>query len=126
MVYGQDPIRVDERMDQGDPQVKIVVEQEYGFRYWLWEVKASSRTGVKGYFRKQTADRGDQWYCTGNPEDHLTIGEWKKISYDDYKTMVDSGEYDAHAHIHQGDDSHLVFKEEIERLGGIDSEEVIL
>ena len=104
--------------------MKIIVEQEYGYCYWLWEVKAASHTGLKRYFSKQVADRGDEWYCTGNPEDHLTIGEWKKISHEDYRAMVDSSDYYAHAHIHQGDDSHLAFREEIERLGGIDLGEI--
>ena len=93
--------------------MKIIVEEEYGYRYWLWELKASSKTGVERHFNKTTGASGnDYWYCTGKPEDHFTIGEWKQLEFPEYKVIIDNDDYDAAAHIHQNDDSWISFRDD--------------
>ena len=91
--------------------IKIVVEEEYGYRYWLWEVKTKTSDALKGYFWNVIESGEDEyWYCTGVPSDHF-IGEWKQLDFEDYKNLIDSKEYDGDAHIHENNDSWIKFSE---------------
>ena len=93
--------------------MKIIVEEEYGYRYWLWELQASSFEGVQKYFNSViTPVENEYWYCSGTPKDHFTSGEWRQLTFPEYKDIVDSEEWDAHAHIHQNDDSEIGLKKE--------------
>lgn len=88
-------------------KMKIVVEEEYGYRYWLWEVKTKAKNALDEYFRRVIEPvENDYWYCTGVPSDHF-IGEWKQLDFEDYKNLVNSKEYDGEAHIHENNDSWI-------------------
>ena len=97
--------------------MKILVEEEYGYRHWSWEVKTSdgppSYNAMKTYFN-YIVKTDKYWYCSGVPSDHF-IGEWKRIDYDEYKNRFDSKDFDAWAHIHQNDDSQFVAGERTEQ-----------
>ena len=87
--------------------IKIVVEEEYGYRYWLWEVKTKTKNALDGYFRKVIEPKEDgYWYCTGVPSDHF-IGEWKQLEWKEYKSLIDNEDYDCSAHIHEHHDSWI-------------------
>ena len=88
-------------------KMKIVVEEEYGYRYWLWEVKTKTSDALEKYFRDAIRPVKDgYWYCKGVPSDHF-IGEWKQLEWEEYKTLIDNGEYDGSAHIHEHHDSWI-------------------
>jgi len=92
--------------------MKILVEEEYGYRYWLWEVKTKTKNAIQKYFEKvvKMGDVDDEyWYCTGLPSDHF-IGEWKQLEWEEYKTLVDIDEHDGAAHIHEQHDSWIGIK----------------
>ena len=89
---------------------KIIVEEEYGYRYWLWEINTKAEKSIEGYFRKVIGSGLDgYWYCVGEPKEHF-IGEWKQLDYEDYKVLVDTEDYDAVAHIHEHHDSWIKFE----------------
>ena len=93
--------------------MRILVEEEYGYRYWSWEVKTSdgppSYDAMKKYFDSVTMQKN--WYCMGMPSDHF-IGEWQLLDYDDYKKQLDSNSFTAWAHIHTTEDSNFVMNME--------------
>ena len=93
--------------------MKIIVEEEYGYRYWLWNIKASSAEGLEKYFNSVALAPG--FYCSGTPDKHLTEGEWTEIDWEEYKTHMDKNDFDGHVHIHQDDDSHIKFRTDYQR-----------
>tara|TARA_Y100001973_G_C5128992_1_gene296696 strand:+ start:326 stop:613 length:288 start_codon:yes stop_codon:yes gene_type:complete len=91
--------------------MKIVVEEEYGYRYWLWEVKTKTKDSLEGYFQNVIEPGKDgYWYCTGVPSNHF-IGEWKQLEWEEYKTLVDNDDFDGSAHIHEHHDSWIGLNE---------------
>ena len=95
-------------------RLRILVEEEYGYRYWLWEVNAKSKQGIALHFRS-VVDKGDTdyWYCSGTPSEWFS-GDWKEIEFREYRDMRDKQDFDALAHVHQDDDSHIHFREDSE------------
>ena len=98
--------------------MRILVEEEYGYRYWLWEVEGPdvSRQNLETYFAevvKASDDVDDEyWYCTGVPTDHF-VGEWKELEWEEYKSLINGADYDGAAHIHEHHDSWIEFHEYI-------------
>ena len=89
-------------------EMRIIVEEEYGYRYWLWET-LNTPEFIEDLFESTVKKEG--FYCSGYPKDHIPVGIWKEISWQEYKSRIDTNTYDAHAHIHQDDDSHISFPE---------------
>lgn len=87
--------------------MKLIVEEEYGFRYWLWNVEGT-KDEIQSLFKKVTgiptyyAERGDLG------------GEWKQVEWEECRELADSGEYDGFAHIHNDDDSKLHWNSNLE------------
>ena len=89
--------------------MKILVEEEYGYRYWLWEVKNKTNDALETYFRDVIRPINDgYWYCTGVPSDHF-IGAWTPLEWEEYKHLIDNEDYDGSAHIHEHHDSWIGF-----------------
>jgi len=92
---------------------RILVEEEYGYKYWQWDIEEDSNEELKKYFKSVVGrGEGEYWYCSGKPEDHFHLGEWKELEYKEWKTRLECDEWEAFAHIHQDDDSHIGFREE--------------
>ena len=93
--------------------MKIIVEEEYGYRYWLWEVDTETNDSIQEYFKEVVKmgdiDADEHWYCNGVPKDHF-IGEWKQLEWEEYKNLIDNNNYDGVAHIHEHHDSWVVIK----------------
>ncbi len=87
----------------------LIVEEEYGFRYWLWELRAASQVGVKRYFDRVVGKSG--FFCSGKPQEHLPLGKWTEIKYDDFHARVENNDWDGYAHIHMDDDSQIVWRQ---------------
>ena len=98
----------------GNTMIRILVEEEYGYRYWQWNIEEDSNEELEKYFNS-VVDKGENeyWYCTGVPQDHFN-GEWKELDWEEYRTRLECDEWDGCAHIHQNDDSHIGFKGELE------------
>jgi len=88
--------------------MKIVVEEEYGWKYWLWEVNSKTPKSLKKYY--ESIVKVDNFFCTGSPSDHF-IGDWKELEWEEYKNIIDSGNFDGYAHIHEDHDSDIRFGE---------------
>ena len=76
----------------------IGVEEEYGYRYWVWRVAARDLRDVKAYFEEVVSK--PNFFCSGVPSDHLPRGEWEEV-------FPFPSECDATAHIHEDHDSYL-------------------
>tara|TARA_Y100000004_G_C8757189_1_gene344942 strand:+ start:93 stop:383 length:291 start_codon:yes stop_codon:yes gene_type:complete len=89
--------------------MRILVEEEYGYRHWIWDIKESSIEGVRDYFTSVV--EVENFYCSGVPSDHF-VGEWCQVDYDTYKNLATEQNGDAWAHIHTDDDSNIRFYNE--------------
>ena len=92
--------------------MKIIVEEEYGFKYWLWTVDGYdvSKKSLQEYFYNQT---GVETFYSGMSNGGIPgqfIGEWKELEWEDYRNYINRADYDAYAHIHTCDDSSLIWK----------------
>jgi len=88
--------------------MRIIVEEEYGYKYWLWET-VNSIEFIKDLF--ESTVRKKDFYCSGRPKDHLPVGVWNEITWEEYKSRIDTNTYDGHMHIHENHDSHISFPE---------------
>ena len=82
---------------------KILVEQEYGFKYWLWTSSASYEE-MKDHFVGVLKEKKDDYYCK-KPSDDFK-GKWEEIDYDRYMQIEKEG-YDGWGHIHEKYDSKM-------------------
>ena len=93
---------------------KIIVEEEYGYKYWLWTVDEAGvfEEDLVKYFKEMTSH---EHFYSGNPRlPEQFMGEWKELDWEEYKLHIDTNDFDAHAHIHTSIDSHLRFIEQAE------------
>ena len=84
--------------------MKILVEEEYGWKYWLWSSDLSLEE-TKDHFWK-VIKKKEKFFCSGVPEKHFG-GIWDELTYEQY-TEIREGGGDTHngwAHLHERDDS---------------------
>jgi len=90
--------------------MKILVEEEYGFKYWLWEVDASWN---------EITDLLDEkinrsfWYSSNLPS-QFPDGTWEELVWEDYRELLFGEEFDAWCHLHTNEDSKYCLREEME------------
>lgn len=88
----------------------ILVEEEYGFKYWLWEVDASW---------SEITDKLDEkinrthWYSSNLPF-QFPDGVWTEIEYEEYRRLLFGEEFDAWCHLHTNEDSKYALREQME------------
>ena len=95
-------------MDVMNMRATIIVEEEYGYRYWVWKVNTKTIESLQGYYNSIVQKKN--FFCRGLPEEHL-IGEWEEVEWEEWREIQLDGKYDGYAHIHQDDDSHIRFGE---------------
>lgn len=84
--------------------MKLIVEEEYGFKYWFWNVEGTKEE-IHSNFKKVTsvptyyAERGDLG------------GAWQEVEWEEWRDFAESGEHDGFAHIHNHDDSKLYWND---------------
>jgi len=88
----------------------ILVEEEYGFKYWLWEVDAGW-SEVKDKLDEKI--NRDHWYSSNLPF-QFPDGVWTEIEYEEYRRIMFAEEFDAWCHLHTEDDSKYALKEQME------------
>ncbi len=89
--------------------IRILVEEEYGYRHWIWDVKATSHEALNTYF--SSVVEAEDFFVSGKPNKHF-IGEWTEIDYETYKEEGMIQNWDAWAHIHMNEDSNIRFYNE--------------
>ena len=90
--------------------LKIIVEEEYGYKYWLWEVDASWED-IKDILDEKINHK--HWYASNLPF-QFPDGEWTEIEYDEYRELLFGEEFDVWSHLHTHDDSKYCLREEME------------
>ncbi len=88
----------------------ILVEEEYGFKYWLWEVDAGW-TEIKDKLDEKI--NRDHWYSSNLPF-QFPDGVWTEIEYEEYRRLLFGEEFDAWCHLHTQEDSKYALKEQME------------
>jgi len=94
--------------------LKIIVEEEYGYKYWLWNVdeQSVSEEELVKYFKEKTSN---ETFYSGIPRlPEQFLGEWKELDWEEYKLHIDTNDYDAQSHIHTFMDSHIRFVKQAE------------
>ena len=82
--------------------MRLIVEEEYGFKYWLWNVEGT-KEDVKRIFDEKTSCPA---YYSGRS---VLGGSWQEVEWEEWRDVADSDEYDGFAHIHTEDDSKLIW-----------------
>ena len=90
-----------EPVEPGPMVFEIYVEEEYGYRDWIWTITATDLKEVEQYFYSVVGQ--DDFYCSGTPSEHLTRGTWKELDHE--LLLLKYSLNDVTAHIHQQDDS---------------------
>jgi len=83
-------------------KLRILVDEEYGYRSWLWEPEQETVDGILEYF--QNVVQGD-WFCE-DPSEQFT-GSWEPLTAFEEMEIREGGFYEGFAHIHDGEDSRL-------------------
>ena len=82
---------------------KVLVEQEYGWKYWLWTSNGTFDK-MKEHFRDVINKNGKEYFCH-SPEKDFN-GEWQEIDYDRYRQLIKE-DFDGWAHVHEYLDSKI-------------------
>ena len=83
---------------------KILVEQEYGWKYWLWTSNGTFEE-MKEHFHDVIKKKGSEYSCNSPSEDFG--GKWEELEYDRYREYVDGDDLDGWAHVHEYLDSKI-------------------
>ena len=79
----------------------IPIEEEYGYRYWIWETPDTFENAVE---RFEDVVSDENFFCM-NPTGLDIGGEWKQVEYEEWKKVV--GETNTSGHLHESDDSWI-------------------
>ena len=86
--------------------MQILVDEEYGYAYWLWKPEVEGENLVRLF--QQVVLTDEKFFVDENYKKRLG-GIWTRINYEKRQEIVVSNEFDAHAHLHEPDDSYLRF-----------------
>ena len=94
--------------------LKILVEEEYGYKYWLWTVNKP----FESVYSRMKNSINENFY-SGNPglPAQFNFGQWKQIEWEEYRryTIGDKRkEAGAYAHLHMEDDSWIEQADNVE------------
>ena len=87
--------------------MRILVEEEYGFKYWVWEIE-DTVDSIVAHFNEVTSE--ENYYSgtsKGGVEEQFN-GSWEQIEWEQFRVMCDAGNYDMLAHVHTNDDSNIM------------------
>ena len=80
---------------------QIPIEEEYGYRYWIWETPDTFENAVE---RFEDVVGDENFFCM-NPDGLDIGGEWKQVEYEEWKNVVE--ETNTAGHLHESDDSWI-------------------
>ena len=85
--------------------MKLIVEEEYGFKYWFWTIEGTQER-IEKTFNK--AISVPTYYS-----DRDTLGgTWEEVDWEEWRNCELDGEYDGFAHIHMNDDSKIIWRQQ--------------
>jgi|5B_taG_2_1085324.scaffolds.fasta_scaffold15623_2 hypothetical protein len=83
---------------------KILVEQEYGWKHWLWTSNGTFEE-MKENFHQKINESGEEYFCNSPKKDFG--GEWEEIDYELYRKLLNEPHVDGWAHVHEDHDSDI-------------------
>ena len=90
--------------------MRILVEEEYGFKHWLWEVDA---TWDEIKYNLDEKINRTHWYASNLPY-QFPDGDWTEIDHEEYRRLLYGDECDVWCHLHTEDDSEYKLFEEMD------------
>tara|TARA_Y100000593_G_scaffold56498_1_gene105405 strand:+ start:1860 stop:2174 length:315 start_codon:yes stop_codon:yes gene_type:complete len=91
--------------------MKILIDEEYGFKYWLWEVDAEWED-VQDLL--DSVVKTEHFY-SGNPGlPELFDGTWQEVHWEDWVEMRKARDFDAIGMLHEDHDSWYVHREDVQ------------
>ncbi len=88
----------------GNMMTLIPIEEEYGFKYWLWETPDTFES-AKARFEDVVSD--PDFYCK-DPRELDLGGEWKQIEHDECMKAVTETNIMGHLHTSEDFWIHLI------------------
>ena len=79
----------------------IPIEEEYGYRYWIWETPDTFENAVE---RFENVVGDENFFCM-NPAELDLGGEWKQVEYQEWCDLVDIS--NSAGHLHESGDSWI-------------------
>ena len=89
--------------------MQVLVDEEYGFTHWLWKPEVEGEDELSQHFQRIVANPEAKFFVDENYKKRLG-GTWTGIDYEKRQEIIDSDEFDVYAHLHEPDDSYLVFR----------------
>ncbi len=92
----------------------FIVDEEYGKRYWLWELEGdydSLSSDDKSSITENFVSNSQDAWSSGFPSSHIE-GTWTNINDREWNDRISTADYDAWAHLHTEEDSNIVWKVE--------------
>jgi|TARA_R110000822_G_scaffold15256_1_gene52790 hypothetical protein len=86
--------------------MKILVDEEYGFSYWLWEPEVNGENLVRLF--QQVVLTDEKFFVNDNYKKQLG-GTWEKLDYEEFDRILGLKECEAYAFLHDSEDSFLTF-----------------
>ena len=95
--------------------MQIRVEEEYGYRYWIWTPPFEEDWEVIEWWKtNMTSEFVNEFVFYDITE---IEGEWEEVDYSDY----DEAEFDGTAHVHESTDTWLCIGNEKFNVEGAES-----
>jgi hypothetical protein len=89
--------------------MKILVEEEYGWRYWVWTPESDDYNAVREEF--ETVTSKENYFCLISPRVDFG-GQWDEVEHEEWMRVYQSGDFTATAHLHDESDSVITERKE--------------
>jgi hypothetical protein len=88
---------------------RIPIEEEYGYRYWIWET-SDGFDSARDRFENAVSD--EEFFCN-EPKDLDLGGTWTQVEHEEFMSTVH--ETGINGHLHESNDSYIrrVMTEEV-------------
>jgi len=74
--------------------IRIPIEEEYGWRYWIWETPDTFENAVE---RFEDVVSDENFFCM-HPNRLDIGGKWKQVEYEEWKKVVEETNTAGHLH----------------------------
>ena len=96
--------------------LKIIVEEEYGFKYWIWTVDKPFND-VYSILKNAITEDFYSGLSRGGLPGQFNFGQWKQVEWEEYRKYTTGDkrkEADGFAHLHTQDDSWIEESDNVE------------
>ncbi len=84
--------------------MKILVDEEYGFRQWLWTPNQDDTIELLEHWKNMEPKFDDHSIMH---DARVLGGQWEEMEYEPWLDLFNAGEYDGVAHVHESEDSWI-------------------